>query len=116
MPPPSLRKEFEFFECQRSDAVRRRLRRRRREKSAGGRILYDPRTILRSSYDTNFVKFQKFRQNVARFRLYRLRFLQENLNMRFAAFFKIYQILKLKFLKLILTKFCNFYDICNFFC
>ena len=39
----------------------------------------------------------KFRQNVARFRLYRHRFLQ--LNMRFAAFFKIYQILKLKFLK-----------------
>ena len=39
----------------------------------------------------------KFRQNVARFRLYRHRFLQEN--MRFAAFFKIYQILKLKFLK-----------------
>ena len=38
-----------------------------------------------------------FRQNIARFRLYRLRFLQEN--MRFAAFFKIYQILKLKFLK-----------------
>ena len=38
-----------------------------------------------------------FRQNVARFRLYRLRFLQEN--MRFAAFFKIYQILKLKFFK-----------------
>ena len=39
----------------------------------------------------------KFRQNVARFRLYRLRFLQEN--MRFAAFFKIYQIIKLNFLK-----------------
>ena len=39
----------------------------------------------------------KFRQNVARFRLYRHRFLQENT--RFAAFFKIYQILKLKFLK-----------------
>ena len=39
----------------------------------------------------------KFRQNVARFRLYRHRFLQQN--MRFAAFFKIYQILKLKFLK-----------------
>ena len=39
----------------------------------------------------------KFRQNVARFRLYRLRILQEN--MRFAAFFKIYQILMLKFLK-----------------
>ena len=39
----------------------------------------------------------KFWQNVARFRLSRLRFLQEN--MRFAAFFKIYQILKLTFLK-----------------
>ena len=33
----------------------------------------------------------KFRQNVARFRLYRHRFLQENT--RFAAFFKVYQIL-----------------------
>ena len=43
-------------------------------------------------------RLAKFRQNVARFRLYRLRFLQEN--MRFAAFFKIYQILKLKFLKI----------------
>ena len=42
-------------------------------------------------------RLAKFRQNVARFRLYRHRFLQEN--MRFAAFFKIYQILKLKFLK-----------------
>ena len=41
--------------------------------------------------------FGQFRQNLARFRLYRLRFLQEN--MRFAAFCKIYQILKLKFLK-----------------
>ena len=39
----------------------------------------------------------KFRKNVARFRLYRLRFLQ--LNTRFAAFFKIYQIIYLKFLK-----------------
>ena len=39
----------------------------------------------------------KFRRNFARFRLYRRRSLQEN--MRFAAFFKIYQILKLKFLK-----------------
>ena len=38
-------------------------------------------------------RLAKFRQNVAGFRLYRLRFLQEN--MRFAAFFKIYQILKL---------------------
>ncbi len=42
-------------------------------------------------------RLAKFRQIVARFRLYRLRFLQEN--MRFAAFFKIYQILKLSFLK-----------------
>ena len=42
-------------------------------------------------------RLAKFRQSVARFRLYRLRFLQEN--MRFAAFFKIYQVLKLKFLK-----------------
>ena len=39
----------------------------------------------------------KFQQNVARFRLYRHRFLQEN--MRFAAFFKIYQIIKVNFLK-----------------
>ena len=39
----------------------------------------------------------EFRQNVARFRLYRHRFLQENT--RFAAFFKIYQIIKLKILK-----------------
>ena len=39
----------------------------------------------------------KISANVVRFRLYRHRFLQEN--MRFAAFFKIYQILKLKFLK-----------------
>ena len=38
----------------------------------------------------------KFRQNVAGFRLYRHRFLQEN--MRLKAFFKIYQIIKLKFL------------------
>ena len=34
---------------------------------------------------------EKFRQNFARFRLYRRRSLQEN--MRFAAFFKIYQII-----------------------
>ena len=39
----------------------------------------------------------KFWQNVARFRLYGHRFLQENT--RFAAFFKIYQIIKLTFLK-----------------
>ena len=42
-------------------------------------------------------RLAKFRQNVAPFRLYRFRFLQEN--MHFAAFFKIYQILKLNFLK-----------------
>ena len=42
----------------------------------------------------------KFRQIVARFRLYRHRSLQENT--RFAAFFKIYQIICLKILK-----FCN---------
>ena len=41
--------------------------------------------------------FGKFRQDVARFRLYRHRFLQED--MRCAAFFEIYQIIKLKFLK-----------------
>ena len=41
--------------------------------------------------------FANFWQNVARFRLYRHQFLQENT--RFAAFFKIYQIIKLKFLK-----------------
>ena len=58
-------------------------------------------------------RLAKFRQSVARFRLYRLRFLQEN--MRFAAFFKIYQIIKLKCLKLILARFCKFCDICNCF-
>ena len=42
-------------------------------------------------------RLAKFWQNVARFRLYRLQFVQEN--MRFAAFFKIYQIIKLNFLK-----------------
>ena len=45
----------------------------------------------RRSGDVRERRLAKFRQNVARFRLYRLRFLQEN--MRFAAFFKIYQIL-----------------------
>ena len=41
----------------------------------------------------------KFSAKFARFRLYRRRSLQVNTNTRFAAFFKIYQILKLKFLK-----------------
>ena len=40
---------------------------------------------------------EQIRQNVARFRLYRHRFLQ--VNMRFTAFFKIYQIIKLNFFK-----------------
>ena len=63
----------------------------------------------------------KFRQNVAGFRLYRHRFLQETTH--FAAFFKIYQIIKLKFWNL--SKFCsnlmiyknllNFHEICCFF-
>ena len=62
--------------------------------------LASPRRSRIGKIFTNFEFYQflaKFRQNVARFRLYRHRFLQ--LNMRFAAFFKIYQILKLKFLK-----------------
>ena len=67
-------------------------------------------------------RLAKFRQNVARFRLYRLRFLQQN--MRFAAFFKIYQILKLKFLKFDkilqilrhdLRVLLKFHEICCFF-
>ena len=52
------------------------------------------------------------RRNVARFRLYRHRFLQ--LNMRFAAFFKIYQILKLKFLKF--DKILQIFRHLHFFC
>ena len=51
----------------------------------------------RSGGDVRERRLAKFRQNVTCFRLYRLRFLQ--LNMRFAAFFKIYQIIKLKCLK-----------------
>ena len=49
-----------------------------------------------ANFRQNFARC-KFRQSVARFRLYRHRFLQQN--MRFAAFFKIFQIFKLKFLK-----------------
>ena len=59
-------------------------------------------------------RLAKFRQNVARFRLYRHRFLQEN--MRFAAFFKIYQILKLKFLKFDKILQINFATFAFFFC
>ena len=47
---------------------------------------------------TMYQKRDKISANVARFRLYRHRFLQEN--MRFAAFFKIYQILKLNFFEI----------------
>ena len=54
--------------------------------------------LQRSSTDSNigshsggcFFSKNECRQNVARFRLYRLRLLQEN--MRFAAFFKLYKI------------------------
>ena len=45
----------------------------------------------------------KFRQNVARFRLYRRRSLQ--VSTRFTAFFKIYHIIQLKILKFI--NFCK---------
>ena len=50
-----------------------------------------------SDGDVRERRLAKFRQNVACFRLYRQQFLQEN--MRVAAFFKIYQIIKLTFLK-----------------
>ena len=56
-----------------------------------------PLPVRERRFDVRERRLAKFRQNVARFRLYGLRFLQEN--MRFAAFFKIYQILKLKLLK-----------------
>ena len=48
-------------------------------------------------HDVRHVRQRHVRQNDARFRLYRHRFLQ--VNTRFSGFFKIYQILKLKFLK-----------------
>ena len=44
----------------------------------------------RSFADVRELRLAKFRQGVARFRLYRLRFLQEN--MRLTAFFKLYKI------------------------
>ena len=59
-------------------------------------------------------RLTKFRQNVARFRLYRLRFLQENT--RSAAFFKIYQILKLNFLKLNFDKILQILRHLQLFC
>ena len=68
---------------------------------------------LRDLASARLLSSRALLNNVARFRLYRHRFLQENTC--FAAFFKIYQIIKLKILKLIfLAKFCNFCEICNF--
>jgi hypothetical protein len=55
-----------------------------RRKGGHDRVGDDLRTAAATSESVGW-------QNVARFRLYRLRFLQEN--MRFAAFFKIYQII-----------------------
>ena len=55
------------------------------------------RRAASASRDVRERRLAKFRQNVARFRLYRLRFLQENT--RSAAFFKIYQNIQLKILK-----------------
>ena len=70
----------------------------RRAAAESGRPSPVPASSLgRERGDVRERRLAKFRQNVARFRLYRLRFLQQN--MRFAAFFKIYQIFKLKFLK-----------------
>ena len=65
-------------------------------------------TFVEGSFFTNSQFLANFRQNVARFRLYRHRFLQENTS--FAAFFKIYRIINLKFLKFgkIIVKFANF--------
>ena len=68
--------------------------------TANSDVWYKPPTTAVADARRRLVRerrLAKFRQNVARFRLYRLRFLQQN--MRFAAFFKIYQIFKLKFLK-----------------
>ena len=68
-----------------------------RDRAAAERRRAEARAAAGGAGDVRERRLAKFRQNVVRFRLYRLRFLQEN--MRFAAFFKIYQILKLKFLK-----------------
>ena len=76
----ALRREV----LERPDEGRRPVPRGQRSGGSAGRGWQNPRLA-------------KFRQNVDRFRLYRLRFLQ--VNMRLTAFFKIYQILKLKFLK-----------------
>ena len=70
------------------------LRGARPRRAAGG---LGPRRLDAFAGHVRERRLAKFRQNVARFRLYRLRFLQ--VNMRSTAFFKIYQILKLNFLK-----------------
>ena len=57
----------------------------------------DPRDFAARTAEDDPRNFAKFRQNVVRIRLYRHRFLQEN--MRFAAFFEIYQIMQLHILK-----------------
>ena len=65
----------------------------KREETVGGRRLQPRLTATMRGCRTRRVVasfFAKFRQNVARFWLYRHRFLQENT--RFAAFLKIYQI------------------------
>ena len=72
-----------------------RRRRRSRRRSRPARTTSSP--PRRRVGDVRERRLAKFRQNVARFRLYRHRFLQ--VNTRFAAFFKIYKIIKLKFLK-----------------
>jgi hypothetical protein len=67
---------------------------------------------FRNGKNTKLEFLAKFRQNVARFRLYRHRFLQANT--RFAAFFKVYQIFKRQFLKFgkILQKFRHLQNFC----
>ena len=63
----------------------------RAELQGGGGPARGARAGGRRERDVRERRLAKFRQNVARFRLYRHRFLQENT--RFAAFFKIYQII-----------------------
>ena len=77
--------------------------------SADAALEGHPRRQWNRRVVANFWQISEFRQNFARFRLYRHRSLQENT--RFAAFFIIYQILKLKFLKF--GKFCRFCNICK---
>ena len=86
-------------------------------------ITTSPHPIIASSHLGTPHMLWKWRTNTTSQKIFlggqtiSLRFLtpqRGSINMRFAAFFKIYQILKLQFLKFdkILCKFC---DICNFF-